>query len=253
MKISLTLLAAVMAIGSSSAYDDWASPYSFAATKRSPYDRPANPYASNLPVDPYASKQQPEVNMKEPVKSNDRSKEPAKVDDRSKEPSKYEHHYPKRPTKPHDFKSIFDLLIRGKCGVIPGPQPTVPVSTRRLEGLEEQDIQENSLGAASGSLGEFIDECQYADGVVIEAFENAPEHAINPTPPPSVWYCCAGHLLSSFNDIATGCSIGISGDTVAPDGSCSAMFSAGIGVVTQYGKQQAICCGPEDNLINSSH
>ena len=171
-------------------------------------------------------------------------------------------HYAEYPPKAYDYKSIFSLIVRGKCGVIPGTTTAADMvvedeMVRHLTSTASLDsISEERLGGEVGSFGAFIDECQYHDGVAIEGFETLPETVdpnANITAPSSVWYCCPGKLLADFDTIAKGCSYSLAGDTMAPDGSCGAMLSAGLSVVTHYGKMQTICCGPKDNFLDTGY
>ena len=158
----------------------------------------------------------------------------------------------------YDYKSIFSLIVNGKCGVIPG-RTTMPEMEdedlmRSLKAMPTENgaIDTEALGGVVGSFGEYIDECQYHDSVAIEGFEILSEAAeANATAPSSVWYCCPGKLLAYFDEIAKGCSHSLAGDTLAYDGYCGNMLSAGLSVVTQYGKMQTICCGPKDNFIET--
>ena len=164
--------------------------------------------------------------------------------------------YPKDPPKAHDFKSIFSLIVNGKCGTIPGTTTTadmvVPDDTRYLT-VSENDI-DPQFRAVVGSFGEFIDECQYHDGVAIEGFEILSETAeANATAPSSVWYCCPGKLIADNDKIALGCSYSLVGDTRSDDGFCGTTFSSGLSVVTQYGKMQTICCGSRENFLGTGY
>ena len=179
--------------------------------------------------------------------------------------------YTEHPSQADDYKSIFALIVRGKCGVIPGRTTTpemdpgdseTPFDEDRRVMREEGTASENGsidgqgLGGVVGSFGEFIDECQYHDGVAIEGFETLPPDAnitANITAPSSVWYCCPGKLLAYFDSIAIGCKHSIAGDTASHDGYCGDMLSAGLSVVTQYGRKQTICCGPQDNFLDNGY
>ena len=167
--------------------------------------------------------------------------------------------YAEYPPKADDYKSIFSLIVRGKCGVIPGRTTTADMVVeddieRHLTSSEA--IGEEALGGRIGSFGEYIDECQYHDGVAIEGFETLPETVdpnANITAPSSVWYCCPGKLLAYFDTIAKGCSYSMVGDTIAPEGFCGDTLSAGLSVVTHYGRMQTICCGPKDNFLDTGY